>query len=437
MAFPLKVLIVGSGGREDALAWALRRSPDVGVLRCAPGNPGTDRRAERVALDAADVPGLFRHAADERYDLVVVGPEGPLVAGLADRLREAGIPVFGPGASAAELEGSKAFSKRFMARHGIPTAEFEVFDDAAEASRFLLSEAASFPLVVKADGLAAGKGVVLAEDPESAVEVARAMLGGRAFGPAGARIVVEERLLGREASFFVLCDGERCLDLAACQDYKRAEDGDRGPNTGGMGAYSPSAWLDEETRRFLLDRVARKTVEGMAAEGRPFRGVLFVGVMLTSSGPRVLEYNVRFGDPETQVLLPRLDGDWLPLLLGAARGDLQGVAAGFRSEAAVCVVLASRGYPGTHASGYPIEGVEEAEAVEGVEVFHAGTARDPRGRLTGTGGRVLDVVALGEGVGQARERAYRAVDRIRSDGLRHRGDIAADALAGAPDPKEA
>jgi phosphoribosylamine--glycine ligase len=433
VASPLKVLIVGSGGREDALAWALRRSPDVGVLRCAPGNPGTLRRAERVPLAPAEVAGLVRHATDERYDLVVVGPEGPLVAGLGDRLREAGIAVFGPGAPAAELEGSKAFSKRFMARHGIPTAQFQVFDDAAEAGRFLLSDAASYPLVVKADGLAAGKGVVLAEDPESAVELARAMLSGKAFGPAGARIVVEERLLGREASFFVLSDGERCLDLAACQDYKRAEDGDRGANTGGMGAYSPSAWLDEPTRRFLLDGVARKTVEGLAAEGRPFRGVLFVGVMLTAEGPRVLEYNVRFGDPETQALLPRLDGDWLPLLLGAAQGDLRGLAPAWRGEASVCLVLASRGYPGTHVSGYAIDGVEDAEAVAGVEVFHAGTELDARGRLVGMGGRVLDVVALGEGLQQARERAYAAAERIRSEGLRYRTDIAADALASAPD----
>jgi phosphoribosylamine--glycine ligase len=437
VAPPLKVLIVGSGGREDALAWALRRSPSVGVLRCAPGNPGTDRRAERVPISASDVPALVRHAQDARYDLVVVGPEAPLVAGLADRLRESGIPVFGPQAGAAELEGSKVFSKRFMARHGIPTADFSVFEDEAEAGRYLLSEEASYPLVVKADGLAGGKGVVVAEDPESAVEVARAMLGGRAFGSAGARIVVEERLVGHEASFFVLSDGERCLDLAACQDYKRAEDGDRGPNTGGMGAYSPSAWLDESTRRSLLHGVARRTIEGLAGEGRPYRGVLFVGVMLTASGPRVLEYNVRFGDPETQVLLPRLDGDWLPLLLGAARGDLSDVEVRWKEEAAVCVVLASRGYPGTHATGYTIEGIDAAEEVNGVEVFHAGTEREGDGRLVGVGGRVLDVVARGGSLAQARERAYQGVARIRSAGLRHREDIAADALAASEHPSGA
>jgi phosphoribosylamine--glycine ligase len=429
VAPPLKILIVGSGGREDALTWALRRSPDVGLLRCAPGNPGTERRAQRVPIPATDVPALVHHAVEERYDLVVVGPEAPLVAGLADRLREAGIAVFGPGAKAAELEGSKVFAKRFMARHGIPTAEFKVFEDEAEAGRFLLSEEASYPLVIKADGLAGGKGVVMAEDPESAVEVARAMLTGRAFGAAGARIVVEERLVGHEASFFVLSDGTHGLDLAVCQDYKRAEDGDRGPNTGGMGAYSPSPWLDESTRRSLLHGVARRTIEGLAAEGRPYRGVLFVGVMLTPSGPRVLEYNVRFGDPETQVLLPRLATDWLPLLLGAARGDLTGAEPRWKDEAAVCVVLAARGYPGAHATGDAIEGVEEAEQVEGVEVFHAGTERDGAGRVVGVGGRVLDVVALGGSLAQARERAYRAVARIRSDGLRHRDDIAADALA--------
>ncbi|HEX5044085.1 MAG TPA: phosphoribosylamine--glycine ligase [Candidatus Polarisedimenticolaceae bacterium] len=434
MAAPLKVLIVGSGGREDALAWALRRSPEVGLLRCAPGNPGTDRRAESVPIPASDVPALVRHAEGEPYDLVVVGPEAPLVGGLADRLRAAGIAVFGPDAGAAELEGSKVFAKRFMARHGIPTAAFTVFEDEAEASRFLLSEEASYPLVVKADGLAGGKGVVVAEDPESAVEVARAMLGGRAFGSAGARIVVEERLVGHEASFFVLSDGVRCLDLAVCQDYKRAEDGDRGPNTGGMGAYSPSAWLDENTRRSLLHGVARRTIEGLAAEGRPYRGVLFVGVMLTASGPRVLEYNVRFGDPETQVLLPRLQTDWLPLLLGAARGDLSGAEVRWKEAAAVCVVLAARGYPGSHATGYGIEGIEEAERVEGVEVFHAGTERERGGRIVGVGGRVLDVVALGDSLAQARERAYRGVARIHSEGLRHREDIAADALAAAEGP---
>jgi phosphoribosylamine--glycine ligase len=364
---------------------------------------------------------------------VVVGPEAPLVAGLADGLEAAGIPAFGPGASGAELEGSKVFAKRFMARHGIPSADFQVFEDAAEASRFLLSDAAAYPLVLKADGLAAGKGVVIAPDPETAVETAQAMLGGRAFGTAGARIVVEERLTGHEASFFVLTDGRRAIDLAACQDYKRSEDGDRGLNTGGMGAYSPSAWLDEATRRLLLERVAQPTLEGLAAEGRPYRGVLFIGVMLTHAGPRVLEYNVRFGDPEAQALLPRLDGDWLPLLLGAARGDLAGAAARFLPDASVCVVMAARGYPGPHATGYAIEGIEDAESVEGVQVFHAGTDLDSGGRLVGVGGRVLGVTATGPGLAEARHRAYRAAALVRSEGLRLRSDIGLDAVERAAD----
>ena len=382
-----------------------------------------------MPLAAEDVAGLVAHATSERYDLVVVGPEAPLVAGLADRLREAGIDVFGPSAAAATIEGSKAFSKEFMARHGIPTAAFQVFDDVSEATAYLRRDGTAYPLVVKADGLAAGKGVVLADDRAAAIAAATEMLSGHAFGAAGRRVVVEEMLTGREASFFVLTDGAATVELAPCQDYKRAEDGDHGPNTGGMGTYSPSAWLDEPTRKVLLDSVVGPTVRGLAAEGRTFRGVIFIGVMLTPSGPKVLEYNARFGDPETQVLIPRLDGDWLRVLSACARGELAGVTLRWHANASVCVVMASGGYPGPYDKGIPITGLDAAEQLEGVTVFHAGTAVDERGRIVTAGGRVLGVTATATDLAAARHRAYGAVQRIRFAGSHHRTDIAADAIA--------
>ncbi len=427
----MKVLLVGGGGREAALAWAFRRSPLLTDLACAPGNAGIEREARRIPIAADEIEALVAHARAEAYDLVVVGPEAPLVAGLADRLRDAGIDVFGPSAAAAMLEGSKSFSKEFMARHGIPTAAFRVFDDAVEATRYLLSRDAAYPLVVKADGLAAGKGVVIVEDSAAAVDAARTMLSGRAFGDAGRRIVVEEMLSGRETSFFVLADANSFLELASCQDYKRANDGDRGPNTGGMGTCSPSAWLDEATRRTLRDSVVVPTLDGLVAEGRPFRGVLFIGVMLTGTGPRVLEYNARFGDPETQVLVPRLDGDWLSVLRACARGELARLTLRWRDEAAVCVVMSAGGYPGAYAKGAPIDGLDDAERLADVTVFHAGTERDEAGRLVTSGGRVLDVTAIGRDLAAARDRAYEAVGRIRWAGEHHRSDIAADAIAKA------
>lgn len=428
----VNVLVVGGGGREDALVWALSRSPEIGRLRCAPGNAGIARRAECVPIPAHDVRGLVAHAAAERYDLVVVGPETPLVAGLADRLSEAGIPTFGPGAAAAVLEGSKVFAKQFMDRWRIPTARFRVFAELEEATNHFLSRDASYPLVVKADGLAAGKGVVIAEDPPSAIEAAAGMLSGRDFGAAGSAIVVEEKLEGCEASFFVLSDGERFLELDSCRDYKRLLDGDRGPNTGGMGAYSPSADLDEATRATVVGTIVEPTVRGLVEEGRPYRGVLYIGLMLTAEGPKVLEYNARFGDPETQVLLPRLDGDWLPVLHAAAAGSIERCRLVWRRERAVCVVLASEGYPARGSQGLVIEGIEEAERLPGVLVFHAGTARDGRAGFVTAGGRVLGVTALAPSLAEARRRAYEAVARIRWPGTRHRTDIALEAItAGA------
>lgn len=420
----MKVLVVGGGGREHALVWALSRSPAIGTLRCSPGNAGVAERAECVPIRAEDVDALANHALDERYDLVVVGPEAPLVSGLADRLREEGLLVFGPSAAAAQIEGSKVFAKEFMKRHGIPTASFRVFDS-VHAARLHL-ESASFPLVLKADGLAAGKGVIIVEDRETALSVAEGMLSGHSFGEAGRRIVVEERLVGREASFFVLSDGERFVELATCQDYKRVGNGDRGPNTGGMGCYSPSVYMDSASRRAIIDRVVEPTVSGLAKDGLPYRGVLYVGLMLTVDGPKVLEYNARFGDPETQVLVPRLDGDWLPLLRGCAAGDLGALEPRWRPERAVCVVMASGGYPGSYGKGASIRGLDAAEG-DDVVVFHAGTARRDDEWVT-AGGRVLGVTALGASLDGARRRAYDVVDRIRWEGEHHRTDIAADAL---------
>lgn len=428
----MKVLLVGGGGREAALAWALARSRRVAELACAPGNAGIARHARRIPIPSDDVPALVAHASAAAYDLVVVGPEAPLARGLSDALERAGIAVFGPSAAAARIEASKAFSKEFMERHAIPTAAFRIVADAGEANRYLLSDDVAYPLVVKADGLAAGKGVVIAPDPESAIDAAAGMLSGASFGDAGRRVVIEEMLSGHEASFFVLADGRDWVELAACQDYKRVGDGDRGPNTGGMGTYSPSAWLDETTRARLRETVVVPTIEGMAAEGHPFRGVLFVGVMLTADGPKVLEYNARFGDPETQVLVPRLDGDWLDLLEASARGRLAGIAPRFRDDAAVCVVMAAEGYPGSPTKGAPIEGLAEAEALSGVSVFHAGTELDASGRVVTAGGRVLGVTALAPTMAAARERAYEAVGRIRWAGEHHRSDIALDAIASGP-----
>jgi phosphoribosylamine--glycine ligase len=317
-----------------------------------------------------------------------------------------------------------------MARHGIPTADFRVFEDPAACVAWLESSEAVYPLVVKADGLAAGKGVVMARDLGEAAAAAESMLSGAAFGAAGRRIVVEETLVGREASFFVLADGERFVELEPCQDYKRAEDADAGPNTGGMGTYSPSAHLSPEHRRALRDGVVRPTLSGLAAEGRPYRGVLFVGAMLTEQGLRILEFNVRFGDPETQVLIPRLDGDWVPLLAAAAEGSLDGVVPRWRTGASVCVVMASGGYPAAYRKGIPIYGIEDAETVPGVVVFHAGTEL-ANGRLVTNGGRVLGVTATGATVDEAARRAYDGVARIHWDGEHHRADIARDAAGAA------
>jgi phosphoribosylamine--glycine ligase len=414
----MNVLLIGSGGREHALAWKLAQSPLLTKLYAAPGNPGIAQEAECVALDVADHAAVVAFSREKAIDLVVVGPEAPLVAGLADALRAAGIKVFGPSAAAARLEGSKGFTKDLCARYGIPTGAYGRFADATEAKAYARRMGA--PLVVKADGLAAGKGVTVAMDLDEALEAIDACFDG-AFGAAGAEVVVEEYLEGEEASFFCLCDGATALPFGSAQDHKRVGDGDTGPNTGGMGAYSPAPVLDAAMEARVMREIVDPTLHGMAQMGCPFSGVLFVGLMIGADGPKLIEFNVRFGDPECQVLMMRLKDDLLVLLEAAADGQLGHVSARWREEAALTVVMAAKGYPGTPQAGTPIRGIEAAEAA-GAKVFHAGTKRAD-GELVAAGGRVLDVTATGRTVGEAQARAYAAVDRIDWPGGFCRRDI--------------
>lgn len=406
----MKILVVGSGGREHALCWAIAASPMTSKLYCAPGNAGIAEEAQCLPIGADDIEGLVRFAIEEKLDLVVVGPEAPLVQGLADRLREAGIAVFGPSAAAAELEGSKGFTKDLCAKYGIPTAAYGRFDDLEDALDFIADKGA--PIVVKADGLAAGKGVTVCMTVEEAEAAVRDALEGGRFGEAGASVVIEEYLEGEELSVFALVDGERSLLLASAQDHKRAYDGDQGPNTGGMGAYSPAPIMDEALKRQVLEEIIHPTVMAMRQEGRPFQGVLFAGLMVQDAKAKLIEYNVRFGDPECQVLMRRLKSDIVPALLAAATGGLANVDLRWFEETAMIVVLAAKGYPGSYEKGSVIRGLDEAAGGEDVVIFHAGTARDEAGELTAVGGRVLGVTALAESVNEAFLRCYEAVDRI-------------------------
>ncbi len=426
----MKILIVGSGGREHALAWRLKQSPRVTHIMAAPGNPGIAELADCVPVAADNIEGLVDLARRERPNLVIVGPEVALVSGLADRLRAIDIPVFGPSARAAMLEGSKGFSKDFMARHSIPTARYRRFnsEQATEAKAYLKTFDGP-PYVLKADGLAAGKGVVIAETCAEAEAEIDAMLGGK-FGSASSAMVIEEFMHGEEASFFALCDGETAVPLAGAQDHKRVGDGDTGPNTGGMGAYSPAPILGEVMQQRVMDEIVTPTIAGMKKDGRPYRGVLFVGLMIDDRhGPRVIEYNVRFGDPECQVIMTRLKEDPLPQLLACATGGLAGCKRLERfSEPAVTVVMAGAGYPGEPKKGGVIRGLDKAGEVEGVTIFHAGTARKGND-IVANGGRVLNVTATGPTLTEAVERAYRAVDLIDwTDGFCRR-DIGWRALA--------
>ncbi len=424
----MKVLVIGAGGREHALCWSLAASPLVSELLCAPGSDAIAREARCVPIAVDDLAGLVAFCREERVELVVPGPELPLVLGLIDRLEAAGIKAFGPSAAAARLEGSKAFAKDFCARHAIPTARHRTFRSAeAEAAKaYVRAEGA--PIVVKADGLAAGKGVTVAATVDDALAALDDAFGG-AFGAAGGTVVVEQCLAGEEASLFALVDGQHLLAFGTAQDHKRVGKGDTGPNTGGMGAYAPAPCMTPVLTERALAEIIRPTVAGMAAEGVPYRGVLYAGLMLTDTGPQLLEYNVRFGDPECQVLLPRLMSDLGQLLLGGAEGALGYMDLRWYPEHVLTVVMAAAGYPGAYASGSEIRGLEAAAAVEGVTIFHAGT-RIEDGRVLANGGRVLNVTGRGATLAQARERAYAAIDRIDwPDGFCRR-DIGWRALGG-------
>ena len=415
----MKILVVGSGAREHALAWCLAQDEGAEII-AAPGNAGTAGVGRNVALDPTDPDAVVALAKQESVDLAVVGPEAPLVAGVVDALVDSGVDAFGPDRAAAQLEGSKIFSKEFMARHGIPTAGFAVFDDADAATRYITE--ANRPLVVKADGLAAGKGVIVAPDAAEAIAGVDRIMRERAFGDAGNRVLIEECLVGQEVSYHVVSDGTRSIALAPAQDHKRAFDGDRGPNTGGMGAYSPPPVVTAEVEQKILDRVIQPTLEGMAAEGHPFRGALFVGLMIVNGEPLVLEYNVRFGDPECQTLVTRWQGSLLPLILGSARGDFGDLTPRWEAPSSLCVVLASGGYPGSYEKGKPITGLEEAASVPHVTVFHAGTRLEGE-RVVTSGGRVLSVTAIGANIDEAAERAYAVAETIAFDGKQYRRDI--------------
>jgi phosphoribosylamine--glycine ligase len=404
----MNVLLIGSGGREHALAWALSASPLLTKLYCAPGNAGIAEIAACVPIGVDDHAGIIAFAKANAIGFVVIGPEQPLVAGLADDLAAAGIKAFGPSRAAAQLEGSKGFTKDLCREFAIPTGAYGRFTDAAAARAYLATQ--KLPIVIKADGLAAGKGVVIAESRDAAGAAVDACFEG-VFGTAGAEIVIEEFLEGEEVSFFALCDGAHVLPLATAQDHKRVGDGDTGPNTGGMGAYSPAPVMTPEMTRRTMDEIIRPTVAGMAKRGTPFKGVLFLGVMITPDGPKLYEYNARFGDPETQVLMMRLKSDLLAALLATADGVLATFDLRWSEDAALTVVMASDGYPGDYRKGTEIRGLEAAGAIEGVEIFHAGMERRD-GRLLATGGRVLNVSARGRTVAEAQARAYAAIDRI-------------------------
>jgi phosphoribosylamine--glycine ligase len=422
----MRVLVIGGGAREHALVARLSADRDVGELVCAPGNPGIARLARTLPCDAANPAALLDLATREQIDFTVVGPEVPLSLGVADTFSAAGRLLLGPVAAAARLESSKAFAKAFMARHNVPTARFHTSHSVEDALRIIRSGEFGWPVVLKADGLAAGKGVVIAETRASAEAAVIAAMSERQFGDAGETLVIEECMSGPEASFFLACDGVHAVPIGTAQDHKRIFDDDRGPNTGGMGAFAPSPLVDESMRATIMRTIVEPTMAGMAAEGHPFRGFLFVGLMLTPSGPKVVEFNVRLGDPETQSMLPLVDEPLLPILVACATGRLRQTSIRFANDCIVGVVLASRGYPESSESGQPIRGIDAAERIPGVAVYHAGTASRGKDIVT-AGGRVLTVA--GRGPTFAIERAYKGVGQITFDGMHYRKDIGRKALA--------
>lgn len=423
----MKVLVVGSGGREHALAWKIAQSPKLTKLYAAPGNAGIAQVAENVDIKAEDIEGLLNFAKKEAIDLTVVGPEAPLVAGIVDAFEKEGLKVFGPNKEAAKLEGSKAFSKIMMTKFGVPTAHYETFNNINEAKHYVIES--EMPIVIKADGLAAGKGVIICETSEEAVSALNSMMEESAFGAAGNKVVIENMLEGEEVSILALSDGENIIPLASSQDHKRAYDSDRGPNTGGMGAYSPCPLVSDDAKlKEIVDLAVRPIIEGMANEGNPYKGILYAGLMMTEEGPMVLEYNCRFGDPEVQVVLPRLKSDLLPILNQIAEGKLESTELEWHDKACLGVVIASGGYPGAYDKGYPIQGLQSAEGEEDVVIFHAGTALDENGRIVNSGGRVLAITALGDNLRVAYEKAYQFTDKIGFERSFHRKDIGRRAL---------
>lgn len=424
----MRVLVIGSGAREHALVTRLARDLTPGQLVCAPGNPGIARLARTVSLDSSDIDALLVLAERERIDLTVVGPELPLSLGIVDRFLESDRLILGPTAAAARLESSKAFAKTFMAQHGVPTARFRIAESLADALRVVRGGAFGFPVVLKADGLAAGKGVVIADDLQTAEATARAAMSQRKFGAAGERLVIEECLHGSEVSFFTVSDGSRALPIGAAQDHKRVFDEDRGPNTGGMGAVAPSPLVDAALSARIMGEIVDPVIAGMAEEGHPFRGFLYVGLMLTRSGPAVIEFNVRLGDPEAQVILPLIDEPLAPLLATAAAGAFAQTGVKTGRGCLTGIVLASRGYPESSESGQTISGIEGAEAIPDVVVYHAGTARKNNCIVT-AGGRVLTVVGRGDHFAESIVRAYSGALRISFDGMQYRHDIGRKALA--------
>ncbi len=423
----MKVLVIGSGGREHTLAWKLKQSPKVKQLYCAPGNPGTAALGENIPIPADDLAGLLAFAMENKVDLTIPGPEVPLVEGIVDLFEAEGLAIVGPSAKAAQLEGSKVFTKQFLEKYGIPTAKYRVFSNAGDAEKELEAGVFAFPTVVKADGLAAGKGVIICSDKDEALAAVNSIMNDRAFGESGDRIVIEEFLAGEEASFMAFCDGKSFLPMVPSQDHKAVYEGDKGPNTGGMGAYSVDFILSPEQKQFVIDKVIIPTMKGMAAEGAPFKGILYAGLMLTSDGPKVLEYNVRFGDPETQVILPRLKSDLAEIFVKTARGELDSCEIEWLDDCAVCIVAASGGYPGSYSKGKEIKGINEAGKLPDTVIFHAGTT-EADGVLRTAGGRVLGITATAAGLGEAIGKAYAAVDKISFEGMYYRKDIAAKGI---------
>jgi len=421
----MKVLVVGGGGREHALVWKIAQSPLVTQIFCAPGNPGTSKLATNLPIKAEEIDKLFGFAKTEGIELTVVGPELPLSLGIVDLFQEYGLKIFGPSRAAARIEASKAFSKELMKKYNIPTAAYGIFTEIAPALAFIRQTGA--PIVVKADGLAAGKGVVVAATMQEAEEAVQEMLSGNAFGSAGSRVVIEEFLEGEEASFLAITDGKNVIPLASAQDHKAIFDGDKGPNTGGMGAYSPAPVVTPDVHDAAMTRIVQRAVDGMAAEGSPYRGILYAGLMVKNGQVKTLEFNARFGDPECQPLLMRMQSDLVPLLMAVADGDLSGKSISWHEQAAVCVVMAAQGYPGEYPKGDIITGIETADALDGVTVFHAGTA-EKDGMLVTNGGRVLGVTAMGNSVSAAIELAYQAVNKISWRGEQHRSDIGKKAI---------